>query len=237
MFDPYRRSRYTGSFILVDEATNSTVAAGLITGASTGDSKVVWHRGSVQAEERLTRGMTVWLTGLSGAGKSTIAAEVERRLVVAGRPAYLLDGDNLRHGLNADLGFGASDRAENVRRVGEVAKLMADAGVTVLVSLVSPYRADRDKVREVHGRAGIGFLEVFVDTPLQVCEERDVKGMYAKARAGEITNFTGVDDPYEAPVAPELRLVAFNGDVGTQAAKVVELIEAAGEFEDYSRTA
>ncbi len=163
---------------------------------------MVWHEGAVSRAERASQGMTVWLTGLSGSGKSSVAVELERRLVASGRPAYLLDGDNLRHGLNADLGFSAADRAENVRRVGEVARLLADAGVVAVVSLVSPYRADRDRVRAVHDEAGLPFVEVFVDTPLAVCEARDPKGMYAKARAGEITGFTGVDDPYEAPAAP-----------------------------------
>jgi bifunctional enzyme CysN/CysC len=225
LFDAYRRSRDTGSFILVDEATNNTVAAGMITGPSQQDSHVVWHSGSVQRTERATQGMTVWLTGLSGSGKSTVAAELERRLVASGRPAYLLDGDNLRHGLNADLGFSAEDRAQNVRRVGEVAKLLADAGVVAIVSLVSPYAADRRRASSSHAAANLPFLEIFVDTPLEVCEARDPKGMYAKARAGEITHFTGIDDPYEAPESPHLRLRPADGDAAAQAALVLELIE------------
>ncbi|HZC71588.1 MAG TPA: adenylyl-sulfate kinase [Jatrophihabitans sp.] len=229
LFDAYRRSRDTGSFILVDEATNNTVAAGMITGPSQHDAKVVWHRGSVERAERATTGMTVWLTGLSGSGKSSIAAELERRLVASGRPAYLLDGDNLRHGLNADLGFSAEDRAENVRRVGEVAKLLSDAGVIAIASLVSPYIADRQRVRTSHSEASVPFLEIFVDTPLEVCEARDPKGMYAKARAGEISHFTGVDDPYEAPEAPHLRLRPEDGDAAAQAALVLELIERIAE--------
>jgi bifunctional enzyme CysN/CysC len=229
LFDAYRRSRDTGSFILVDEATNNTVAAGMITGPSQRDSKVVWHSGSVHREERATKGMTVWLTGLSGSGKSTVAAELERRLVASGRPAYLLDGDNLRHGLNADLGFSAEDRAENVRRVGEVAKLLADAGVIAVVSLVSPYAADRNRARQAHSDASLPFLEIFVDTPLEVCEQRDPKGMYAKARAGEIQHFTGIDDPYEAPEAPHLRLRPEDGDAAAQAALVLDLIERIAE--------
>ena len=225
LFDAYRRSRDTGSFILIDETTNNTVAAGMITGPSQHDSHVVWHSGSVQRGERATQGMTVWLTGLSGSGKSTVAAELERRLVASGRPAYLLDGDNLRHGLNADLGFSAEDRAENVRRVGEVAKLIADAGVVAVVSLVSPYHADRAKVRASHAAGSVPFVEIFVDTPLEVCEARDPKGMYAKARAGEISHFTGIDDPYEAPEAPHLRLRPEDGDAAAQAALVLDLIE------------
>jgi bifunctional enzyme CysN/CysC len=208
MFDPYRRSRATGSFILIDPVTNNTVGAGMIVGAEQPSlaSNVVWHRASVSRSQRGAAGMTIWLTGLSGSGKSTVAAELERRLVSAGRPAYLLDGDNLRHGLNADLGFGANDRAENVRRVGEVAKLFADAGLVAVVSLVSPYRADRNRVRSAHEAAGLRFVEVFVDTPLEICEARDPKGLYAKARAGELRGFTGIDDPYEAPDLPDLVL-------------------------------
>ncbi|MDQ2797482.1 MAG: adenylyl-sulfate kinase, partial [Actinomycetota bacterium] len=225
LFDAYRRSRDTGSFILVDEATNNTVAAGMITGPSQQDSHVVWHSGSVRRSERATQGMTVWLTGLSGSGKSSVAAELERRLVASGRPAYLLDGDNLRHGLSADLGFSAADRAENVRRTGEVAKLLADAGVVSIVSLVSPYTADRARVRASHAEGGLPFVEIFVDTPLAVCEQRDPKGMYAKARAGEIKNFTGIDDPYEAPESPHLRLRLEDGDAAEQATLVLDLIE------------
>ena len=185
---------------------------------------VTWHPGHVARDDRPSRGATVWLTGLSGSGKSTVAAEAERRLVAAGRPAYVLDGDNVRHGLNGDLGFSAADRAENVRRVGHVARLMADAGVVVLVPLISPYRADRDRVRAMHDEAGLPFVEVHVDTPIELCEQRDPKGLYAKARAGEITGFTGVDDPYEAPTAPELVLTPADGDPAAMAAKVLELL-------------
>ena len=225
LFDPYRRNRDTGSFILVDEATNNTVAGGMITGPTTQDTNIVWHSSAVGRADRATRGMTLWFTGLSGSGKSTVATEVERRLVASGRPAYLLDGDNVRHGLSADLGFSAEDRAENVRRLGEVAKLFADAGVIALVSLVSPYRADRDGVRTSHAAGEVPFAEIFVDTPLEVAEARDPKGLYAKARAGEIPNFTGISDPYEAPRSPELLLRPESGDASTQAAIVVDLVE------------
>ncbi|WP_280403648.1 adenylyl-sulfate kinase [Nocardia brasiliensis] len=221
LFDPYRRNRFTGSFILVDDTTNNTVAAGMITGPTLPSSRVVWHSTAVGRDERATRGLTVWLTGLSGSGKSTVAVELERHLVASGRPAFLLDGDNLRHGLNADLGFSAADRVENVRRVGEVARLFADAGVVAVVSLISPYRADRDRVRAAHLAAGIPFVEVFVDTPLQVCEARDPKGMYAKARAGEISGFTGIDDPYEAPTDAELVLRPDHGDPAAMAATIL----------------
>jgi bifunctional enzyme CysN/CysC len=184
-------------------------------------TNVTWHP---TASERLTRGATVWLTGLSGSGKSTVAVECERLLLAAGRPAYVLDGDNVRHGLNGDLGFGAGDRAENVRRVGHVARLMADAGLVVLVPLISPYRADRDAARALHADAGIPFVEVHVATPIELCEQRDVKGLYAKARAGEITGFTGIDDPYEEPLAPELVLRPEDGDATAMAERVLALL-------------
>lgn len=171
---------------------------------------LVWHRGSVSPADRVAatggNGVTVWMTGLSGSGKSTIAYSAEEMLIRAGRAAYVLDGDNLRHGLNSDLGFGAADRSENVRRVGEVARLMADAGLVVLVPVISPFAADRKMVREAHQQAGLGFIEVFVDAPLEVCEARDPKGLYARARAGEISEMTGIDSPYEAPESPELSL-------------------------------
>ncbi len=222
MFDPYRLNRATGSFILVDPSTNDTVAAGMIIGAEQPrmSPHVVWHPAAVGRSER-PAGMTVWFTGLSGSGKSTVAVELERLLVESGRAAYLLDGDNLRHGLNADLGFGAADRAENVRRVGEVAKLFADAGSIAVVSLVSPYRADRNRVRSSHEAAGLRFVEVFVDTPLELCEARDPKGLYARARAGEITGFTGIDDPYEAPDTPDLVLRPGHGGPSTMAELVL----------------
>ncbi|NEW35712.1 adenylyl-sulfate kinase [Nocardia cyriacigeorgica] len=224
LFDPYRRNRTTGSFLLVDDATGNTVAGGMITGPSLPSSRVVWHSTAVEREERATRGMTVWLTGLSGSGKSTVAVELERRLVASGRPAFLLDGDNLRHGLNSDLEFSAEDRVENIRRVGEVARLFAEAGVIAIVSLISPYRADRDRARAVHEAAGIPFLEVFVDTPLEVCESRDPKGMYAKARAGEIRDFTGVDAPYEHPLTPGLVLRPADGDPAAMASTVLAVL-------------
>ncbi|HLS77652.1 MAG TPA: adenylyl-sulfate kinase [Nocardia sp.] len=227
-FDPYRRLRATGSFLLIEESTGATVGAGMITGPSLPDTQVVWHATAVGRGERATRGATVWLTGLSGSGKSTVAVELERRLVAEGRPAYLLDGDNLRHGLNADLGFSAADRAENVRRVGEVARLFADAGVVAVVSLISPYRADRERARAVHEAAGLPFLEVFVDTPLEICEARDPKGMYAKARAGEIRGFTGVDDPYEAPEQPALVLRPQDGDPAAMARTILGLLDEIG---------
>ncbi len=174
------------------------------------DPNVVWHATAVDAAARercaRQRGVTVWLTGLSGSGKSTIAVELERQLVEAGRLAYVLDGDNLRHGLNAGVGFDAHGRAEAVRRAGEAALLLANSGVIAVVSMISPYAEHRLAVRERHRLAGTPFVEVHVDAPLTVAEQRDPKGLYAKARAGEIRGFTGIDDPYQAPHTPEVHL-------------------------------
>ena len=180
---------------------------------STGDTKspnVVWHGGALTRERRQealgTTGATVWFTGLPASGKSTIAAAVEERLLREGRPAYLLDGDNLRHGLNGNLGFEPGDRKENIRRTAHVARMFADAGVVALVSLVSPYRADRDLARALHADDDLPFLEVWVSTPPEECARRDPKGLYARAQRGEITGLTGVDAPYEAPESPELEI-------------------------------
>ena len=173
-------------------------------------TNVVWHEGHVEqaASEALLgqRGCTLWLTGLPSSGKSTIGFSLEHLLIQKGRLAYVLDGDNVRHGLNKNLGFSAEDRAENIRRIGEVAKLFANAGVITITSFVSPYRGDRDQVRKLHEASKIPFIEVFVDTPVEACEQRDPKGLYKKARTGEIPNFTGVSDPYEAPQKPEVVL-------------------------------
>ncbi len=189
---------------------------------------VVWHPGHLSQARRWAEigfsGAIVWFTGLSGSGKSTVSVEVESALLRSRRPAYVLDGDNIRHGLNGDLGFTAADRDENVRRVAEVARLMADAGVVALVPLVSPYRAARANARALSDSAGIRFLEVFVDTPIEVCEKRDPKGLYAKARAGEISGFTGIDDPYEAPTQPDLRLTPEDGDPAAMAELVLALL-------------
>ena len=189
---------------------------------------VVFHAGTVTRSERAAAtghaGTTVWLTGLSGSGKSTVGVALEQKLVSSGVPAYLLDGDNLRHGLNGDLGFDAGSRTENVRRAGEVALLFADAGVVAIVPLISPYRADRDRVRARHQEMGVPFVEVFVDTPIELCEQRDVKGLYAKARAGEIKGFTGIDDPYEAPTEPDLVLTP-GSSPAESAAAVVTLLD------------
>ncbi|MGH8879936.1 MAG: adenylyl-sulfate kinase, partial [Stackebrandtia sp.] len=217
MVDSYRENRRTGSFILIDEHTDQTVAAGMILARDSGPgdtpvpvapattrANIVWHGSSVGRGERSHAGTTVWLTGLSGSGKSTIAVELERQLVAAGRPAYRLDGDNLRHGLNADLGFTDADRSENIRRVAQVASLFADAGTVAIVSVISPFAHQRAQARAVHAEAGLGFHEIFVDTPLDLCEDRDPKGLYAKARAGELREFTGIGSPYERPEHAEL---------------------------------
>jgi bifunctional enzyme CysN/CysC len=195
---------------------------------TTGNPKTentVWHPSDVARSDRWKavggQGVTVWLTGLSGSGKSSVAVELERQLIEAGRPAYLLDGDNLRQGLNGDLGFSAEDRDENVRRVGHVARLFCDTGVVAIVPLISPYRAARDFARALHDAADLPFVEVFVDTPLEICEQRDPKGLYAKARAGEITGMTGIDDPYEAPLAPERRYTPDDGTAAEVAAKLL----------------
>ena len=181
---------------------------------------------ATRSRQKLQKSCVVWFTGLSGAGKSTIANLAERRLVAQGRHTYLLDGDNLRHGLNKDLGFTAQDRVENIRRVAEVARLMVDAGLIVLVSFISPFRAERRMARELV--ADGEFIEVFVDTPLEVAEARDVKGLYRKARAGQLRNFTGIDSPYEAPESPELRIdtAAMSSEAAAEA--VVEQLARRG---------
>ena len=207
-FDPYVDNRDTGGFILIDRATNATVAAGLIRAADRAASNIHWQALDVDRTGRAAikgqRPAIVWFTGLSGAGKSTIANIVEKKLFAGGRHTALLDGDNVRHGLNADLGFSDADRAENIRRVAAVARLMADAGLIVLVSFISPFRTERAAARAAAGN--VDFIEVFVDTPLAAAEARDAKGLYAKARAGQLANFTGIGSPYEPPEAPEIRL-------------------------------
>ncbi len=193
---------------------------------------VVWHAGHVSRADRRAvlrqSGCTVWFTGYPSSGKSTIAFEVERRLVAAGQAAYVLDGDNVRHGLCANLGFSRDDRSENIRRVGEVARLFADAGLIVLASFVSPYRADRSRVRRLHDAAGLTFFEVFVDAPVDTCAKRDPKGLYQQARAGLIGNFTGVDDPYEPPEAAELTVATHQLAIEACAETVVGMLRSRG---------
>jgi adenylylsulfate kinase len=192
--------------------------------AETKATNITWHEGHVTRDARNAllkqKGCTLWFTGLSGSGKSTAAFTIEHILVESGRLAYVLDGDNIRHGLNRNLGFSAADREENIRRIGEVAKLFADAGVITLTAFISPYRKDRDLVRDLHVKAGLSFIEVHMNTPIETCENRDPKGLYKKARAGELKGFTGVDDPYEAPAAAEITIDA-TGTTPEQAARIV----------------
>ncbi|WP_345778723.1 sulfate adenylyltransferase subunit CysN [Stenotrophomonas sp. Y6] len=224
-FEPYARNRALGGFILIDRQSNATVAAGTLDFALRRAGNVHWQHLDVDPAARARiKGQTprvLWFTGLSGAGKSTIANQVEKRLHARGCHTFLLDGDNVRHGLNRDLGFTDEDRVENIRRVAEVARLMVDAGLIVLVSFISPFRAERQMARE---RFAPGeFVEIFVDVPLEVAESRDVKGLYRKARAGQIPNFTGIDSPYEPPQAPELHLYADGEALDAMADQVVRL--------------
>ncbi len=195
-------------------------------------TNVVWHEGHVDRKVREAllkqKGCTIWLTGLPSSGKSTIGFSLEHALMQQGRLAYVLDGDNIRHGLNKNLGFSAEDRAENIRRIGEVAKLFADAGAITITSFVSPYRADRDHARKLHEEAGIPFVEVHVETPVEECEKRDPKGLYKKARTGEIPNFTGISDPYESPEKPELVLKTVGVKLEACVAKLAEFLEQQG---------
>jgi adenylylsulfate kinase len=192
-------------------------------------TNITWHEGHVTREGRegilKQKGATLWFTGLSGSGKSTIAFTLEHALVQSGRLAYVLDGDNIRHGLNKNLGFSAADREENIRRIGEVAKLFADGGVLTMTSFISPYRKDRDLVRSLHVAAKLPFIEIHVATPIETCEQRDPKGLYKKARAGELKNFTGIDDPYEVPLSPELTINATNTSPQQAAVILVEYLE------------
>jgi len=207
-FAPYANNRELGGFILIDKMTNATVGAGLINFALRRAQNIHWQATDINRDHHANlknqKPAVLWMTGLSGSGKSTIANAVEKKLARMNRHTFLLDGDNVRHGLNKDLGFTDADRIENVRRVGEVAKLMTDAGLIVITAFISPFRSERDMVRNM--MQPDEFIEVFVDTPLSVAEQRDVKGLYAKARAGDLKNFTGIDSPYEAPEVPEIRI-------------------------------
>ena len=193
-------------------------------------TNIVWHQGNVTRDDREQinghKACTVWLTGLSGSGKSTIAVDLEKRLWERGVRAYILDGDNIRHGLNKNLGFSPADRTENIRRIGEVAKLFTEAGVVALTAFISPYRADRDQVRAL--MAAGDFVEVHVDCPVEVCEQRDVKGLYKKARAGEIKEFTGISAPYEAPTKPELTINTAGQSVEASANQILAYLEKQG---------
>src|SRR5437667_8018593 len=193
-------------------------------------TNITWHEGHVTREERAAllkqKGATLWFTGLSGSGKSTIAFTLEHALVQRSRLAYVLDGDNIRHGLNKTLGFSAADREENIRRIGEVAKLFADCGVVTMTSFISPYRKDRDTVRALHDAGQIPFIEIHVNTPIATCEQRDPKGLYKKARAGQLKGFTGIDDPYEAPDKPELVLDGGKKSIDELADEVLAFLKA-----------
>lgn len=195
-------------------------------------TNITWHEGHVKREERQgllkQQGCTIWFTGLSGSGKSTFAFTLEHALVQRGHLAYVLDGDNIRHGLNKNLGFSAADREENIRRIGEVAKLFADLGAITMTSFISPYRKDRDGVRKLHDDGKLPFIEVHVNTPIATCEQRDPKGLYKKARAGELKNFTGIDDPYEAPDKPELTIDATSTSPQEAAVILLQYLEKQG---------
>ena len=195
-------------------------------------TNITWHEGSISRAERNKnlgqKGATVWFTGLSGSGKSTIAVALEQVLLQRGNHAFCLDGDNVRHGLNKNLGFSAEDREENIRRIGEVARLFADAGLIALTSFISPYRADRDKARRLHDDDGLDFIECYVECPLDVAEQRDPKGLYKKARAGELKGFTGIDDPYEEPLEAELVLRTDRFTVAECVQQVLDLLEEKG---------
>jgi bifunctional enzyme CysN/CysC len=229
-FDAYRDNRDTGGFILIDRFTNATVAAGMIDFSLRRATNVHWQALDVnktaRAELKGQKPVVLWFTGLSGSGKSTVANLVERTLFAQGRHTYILDGDNVRHGLNRDLGFTDAARVENIRRVGEAAKLFVDAGMIVLVSFISPFRSERRMARELVGPGE--FIEVFVDTPLEICEQRDPKGLYQKARDGQIKNFTGIDSPYEAPESAELTLHTVGAEPDVLAERVVAHLRSKG---------
>jgi adenylylsulfate kinase len=195
-------------------------------------TNVHWHHGDITRQDRARlikqRGATLWFTGLSGSGKSTVAVALEQALYELGHLSYRLDGDNIRLGINKNLGFSAEDRTENIRRIGEIAKLFADTGVITLSSFISPYQADRDRVREIHDASKLTFIEVYVDCPLAAAEERDPKGLYKKARAGEIKNFTGIDDPYEAPVNPEIHLKTHEMSIGEDVEAIISYLKQHG---------
>jgi bifunctional enzyme CysN/CysC len=208
VFEPYEASRDLGGFILIDKITNATVAAGMLHFSLRRAQNVHWQAHDVtretHAQLKNQKAALLWFTGLSGAGKSTIANLVEKKLVRMNRHTFLLDGDNVRHGLNKDLGFDEADRVENIRRVGEVAKLMVDAGLIVITAFISPFSAERKMVREMVPEGE--FIEIFIDTSLAEAEARDVKGLYKKARSGDLKNFTGIDSPYEAPTGAEIHI-------------------------------
>ena len=229
-FDAYESNRQTGSFILIDKYTNATVGAGMVSFGLRRASNIEWHDMQIDKQTRAAssgqKPCLLWFTGLSGSGKSTIADRLEQKLFRRGKRTYLLDGDNVRHGLNKDLGFTDEDRVENVRRVAEVGKLMVDAGLIVLASFISPFRSERDMARGLLEEGE--FVEIFVDTPLEICESRDPKGLYKKARSGELKNFTGIDSAYETPEAAELVLKSGETDVDQLADSIIAYLERNG---------
>jgi bifunctional enzyme CysN/CysC len=226
VFEPYADSHDLGGFILIDKVTNATVAAGMLHHALRRAQNVHWQAVEITREahaaQKSQQARLLWFTGLSGSGKSTIANLVEKKLHAMGKHSFLLDGDNIRHGLNRDLGFSDADRVENIRRVGEVAKLMTDAGLIVLTAFISPFRAEREMVRAMLPQGD--FFEIFIDTPIAEAERRDPKGLYRKARAGEIANFTGISSPYEAPENPEIRVDTTRESPEAAAERIVETI-------------
>jgi len=226
-FDAYTDIKDMGSFVIIDKFTNTTVACGMINFGLRRASNVHWQAVDVQKESRASQKhqqpKVLWFTGLSGSGKSTIANLVEKKLHAMGKHTYLLDGDNVRHGLSKDLGFTDADRVENIRRIGEVAALMVDSGLIVLTAFISPFRAERRMVREMVGK--VEFIEVFVDTPLAICEQRDIKGLYKKARAGDLINFTGIDSPYEEPENAEIHINTVDNTADEAAEYIVRMLE------------
>jgi len=232
-FDPYAENRDMGSFIVIDRLSNQTIGAGTLNFALRRSQNIHWQAVEVDKAARSAlnghRPCVLWLTGLSGSGKSTIGNLVERKLHARGVRTYLLDGDNVRHGLNKDLGFTAADRIENIRRIGEVARLMVDAGLVVITAFISPFRSERELARQMLQSGE--FIEIFVDTPLAVVEQRDPKGLYKKARRGELKNFTGIDSPYEAPEAPELHIDTERVDAESAADRVIDYLRTQGMLE------
>ena len=225
-FDPYESDPTMGGFIIIDRLTNNTVGMGLIDFALRRADNIHWQSMAVtkqsRSEQKGQKACLIWFTGLSGSGKSSIASALEKKLQAIGRHTITLDGDNIRHGLNRDLGFTKADRVENIRRIGETSKLMLDAGLICITSFISPFESERMMARNLVDENE--FIEVFVDTPLEVCEERDVKGLYAKARSGEITNFTGISSPYEAPNSPEIRIDTTQTSVEGAADEIIDYL-------------
>jgi len=231
--DDYKLSRSTGSFIIVDLLHFGTVGAGMVIAPTAqggrASSDVVWQptrvTAAIRANQKSQKPAVVWFTGLSGSGKSTIANALEQALVQRGHHSYLLDGDNVRHGLNKDLDFSETGRAENIRRIGEVSALFVDAGLIVITAFISPFRADRNRIRE---RIGDTFVEIYLSTSLEECERRDPKGLYVKARAGEIREFTGIDSPYEPPINPQLTIDTSKNEIGATVDQILRYLENKG---------